>query len=790
MRRSIWAVVAGLALAVLAAALAAKIFGVPLAEERSGELPLWHLLRSCLPIATYILPGALTAILLAEARRIRGLPFWLAVGALLGALAFFTLVHGGHALEAVYLTSKKFLSLLTMGLLGGLFYWMIAGKKSGHLATALDYAGRGEGLDEHGLRKRCRWCFVTALLFGLLPLALLGWHMIYRPDPMLPASITAKAEIDGTQKLVDAGLTSAKLTIDNHIGRVTGTVADDTARASTFESAKTVLAPMVGIPGVVAVLQNDIVVSGSGLPASPAAALPAAEDVAAKAKAGGDAKRQAEERRLAEEAKRKAEEIRLAEEAKRKADEEAAAKAKANAEEEVRLAAEVKRKADEVAAKAKAEEEVRLAAEAKRKADEEAAAKAKAKAKAEEEVRVAAEVKRKADEVAAKAKAAEDARLAAEAKQRAEDQKRLEDELAAQKKADEAVRVAAEAEAERKAVEAAHKVEAEKLAAEAEAKRQADAMAAAKKLAEAQEKPAVVLPPVPAPVPAPQAASPLPAPNALCPGDFSELFKSGSVRFALRSSEIDSAAAEFLDRVAAVAKRCAGYSLSIGGHADRSGADSYNQQLSFERAVAVQDALVARGIAAERMEPDGYSSQRPYDPSISRSAYRLNRRVDLGASLTPAAKMPAKAADAMPAAAAVPEVKTATPPPALPADQCNGEFSRAFLADTVRFVGSSAIVDDSYADYLDHIATLAKSCPSHKLILGGHTDRRGAAAFNQKLSDERANAVRDALIDRDVPEGRISAAGYGGERPYDPGNSPEAYALNRRVDFGVAVQAH
>ena len=770
MRRSIWAVVAGLALAVFAAALAAKIFGVPLAEERSGELPLWHLLRSCLPIAAFILPGALTAILLAEARRVRGLSFWLGVGALLGALAFFTLVHGGHALAATYLTSRTFLSLLTMGLLGGLIYWMMAGKKSGHLATALDYASRGEGLDEHGLRKRCRWCSATALLLGLLPLALLGWHMIYRPEPMLPASIAARAEIDGTQKLADAGLVTAKLVIENHVGHVTGIAPDDTAKSKYFETATSVLAPMVGIPGVVAVLQNDIAVSGDGQPASPAVTLPTAEDVAVKAKAAEDAKRQAEERRLAEEAKRKAEEIRLAEEAKRKA--------------------------DEAAAQAKAGDDTRVAAEAKRKSDEEAA-KDKAKMKADEEVRLAAEAKRKAEDEAAKAKAAEDTRLAAEAKQRAEDQKRddqkrLEDELAAQKKADEAARIQAEAEAERKAVEAAHKAEADKLGAEAEAKRIADAIAAAKKLAEAQEKLAALPTPAPAavPTPAPQAALPLPAPDAQCPNDFSDLFKSGRVRFALRSSEIDSAAAAFLDRVAAVAKRCTGYTLSISGHADRSGAEGYNQQLSFDRAVAVQDALVAREIAAERIEPEGYSAQRPLDPSNSRSANALNRRVDLVASLTPAAKPPAKAADAMPAAAAAPEVKSTTPPPVLTADQCNGEFSRAFLADTIRFIGSSAIVDDSYADYLDRVATLAQSCPTHTLILGGHTDRRGSATFNQTLSQERADAVRDALVDRDVPEGRITAAGYGGERPFDPGNSPEAYAVNRRVDFGVAVQAH
>jgi outer membrane protein OmpA-like peptidoglycan-associated protein len=305
-------------------------------------------------------------------------------------------------------------------------------------------------------------------------------------------------------------------------------------------------------------------------------------------------------------------------------------------------------------------------------------------------------------------------------------------------------------------------------------------------LAEALEKAKAAPVPPPVPAPAPQASSPLSAPDAQCPGDFSDLFRSASILFALRSAEIAVSDAGYLDRIAALARRCAGYSLTIGGHTDRSGDDGYNQKLSHDRAQAVRDALVARGIAKERIDVQGFSSQRPFDTANNRAAFSLNRRVDLGASLTPASKVAAKPAEAAPAAAAPAPV---VPPSAMPIDQCNAEFSRAFLADTIRFSGSSAIVADNYADVLDRIAALALSCPTHNIMIGGHTDRRGSAAFNQTLSEERANAVRDALIDRDVPEDRITANGYAGERPFDPGNTSKAYALNRRVDFGVSVQA-
>jgi outer membrane protein OmpA-like peptidoglycan-associated protein len=737
MRRSVWAIVSGLVLAILAAAAVAKIFGLPLAAVRTSELPIWHLLRTSLPIAAFVLPGALTAILLAEARRVRGLYFWLFIGALLAALAFFTLVRGGGAAIPVPASMRSFMTLMGMGLVGGWVYWLLAGKKSGHLTTALAYASQGHGLDENGLRKRCRVCTAATLLLGLLPLALLGWHMIYKPSPMLPASILSKAELDGTQLLAKAGMPEHKFAIENYVGHVTGSAADDAARAKNFETAKTALKPMLGgngvLPSVVAYLQNDIVVAGAEKSAAPPApmASPNGDEIAAKIKADEDARLAAEE---------------------------------------------AKRKADEVAAKAKAQEEARLAAEeAKRKADE-----ATAKAKAEDEARIAAEdQKRKAEEAAAKAKAEEEARVAAEAKRKSDDAAA---EAAAKATADEVARLAAEAKAKAAAeAEAAQKAAAEKLAAEAEAQRLRDAAAAAKKLAEAQAQ--AKAKPVEPPAPVPAAAKPAtPSPEAQCASDFGDLFRSDTVRFALKSAKIDSRAGEYLDRIAATSQRCAGFSLSIGGHTDRSGVYVFNQYLGNQRAIAVRDALVARGVASERLDPKGYGSERPFDPANTRAAFLLNRRVDFGAAPTPPAKLTVQPAEAASAPASAPVI-------ALPVDQCNAEFNRTFLADTVRFVGSSSVVTDEYAGYLDRIAALVRSCATHKLVINGHTDRRGKAPFNQKLSVDRANAVRQALIDRGVPDVGLSANGYAGERPFDPGNSPEAYALNRRVDFGVSVQA-
>lgn len=714
MRRSVWSILAGLMLAIFGAAAVAKISGLPLSIPKTGEAAFVQFLRTVLPIAAFALPGALTAILLAEARRVRGLLFWVFAGAVLGALAYLTLPKvAADGLSAVQ-SPRALMTLLGMGGIGGWLYWWAAGRKSGVLAAAIARASQDHHLDEKGLHKRCRVCTAMTLLLGLLPLALIGWHLAYKPGSLSPAALMTEAEAMGTQRLIQSGLPAAKFSIDNHIGRISGTAADEAARTATFSKAKTVLAPMVGLPGVVAYLQNDIRVPD---------VAPAAKPVVADAVAGT----------------RKIKPAKPAD--------------------EKRLSAEAKRKAADTAAKAKAAEEERTATEAKRTADE-----AAAKARAIEEERALAAAKRKAEqELAAQAKNAEEALNAAKAKQRAEDEKRLTEDLAVQRKADEEKRVAAEAQAERAAVEAARKA------------------AAAEKVAAADLRPATV-----APKAAPEAPPrpPVATPAANCAADFSDVFLSSSVRFGLRSAALDKPAVDALDRIAAVTKRCAGYSVAIGGHADRTGSAAANAKMSESRALAVRDALVKRGIEAPRLIARGYGNQRPFDPANTRAAYSLNRRVDFGAALTPAPKSAGKAA-----AAASATVPMAAAIAAWPVAQCATEFSRFFRSEKIRFTGASAIVADSYADYLDGLARIALSCPAHKLSINGHTDRRGRAAYNQALSQERANAVRDALIDRDVPDTQLVANGYGGKRPFYPAKSRAAYAFNRRVDFGISLQS-
>lgn len=67
--------------------------------------------------------------------------------------------------------------------------------------------------------------------------------------------------------------------------------------------------------------------------------------------------------------------------------------------------------------------------------------------------------------------------------------------------------------------------------------------------------------------------------------------------------------------------------------------------------------------------------------------------------------------------------------------------------------------------------------------IAGYTDDVGSATSNQKLSEKRANAVRDWLIREGITPERIQAAGYGESNPIAPNNTPEGKQKNRRIEF-------
>jgi OOP family OmpA-OmpF porin len=84
---------------------------------------------------------------------------------------------------------------------------------------------------------------------------------------------------------------------------------------------------------------------------------------------------------------------------------------------------------------------------------------------------------------------------------------------------------------------------------------------------------------------------------------------------------------------------------------------------------------------------------------------------------------------------------------------------------------------------LDFVGQSLKENPTATVEVGGYTDDRGSAPYNQRLSLARARAVRAYLIQRGVAADQLTAAGYGETRPVASNATEEGRAQNRRVEL-------
>ena len=100
----------------------------------------------------------------------------------------------------------------------------------------------------------------------------------------------------------------------------------------------------------------------------------------------------------------------------------------------------------------------------------------------------------------------------------------------------------------------------------------------------------------------------------------------------------------------------------------------------------------------------------------------------------------------------------------------------------VNFEVDRSEVQSQYFDEIQEVADFMRQYPEVIVELEGHTDSDGTEEYNQGLSQRRADAVRQVLIDRFGIQGsRISATGYGESRPIASNNTPAGKAQNRRV---------
>ncbi|MEL6545031.1 MAG: OmpA family protein [Myxococcota bacterium] len=133
--------------------------------------------------------------------------------------------------------------------------------------------------------------------------------------------------------------------------------------------------------------------------------------------------------------------------------------------------------------------------------------------------------------------------------------------------------------------------------------------------------------------------------------------------------------------------------------------------------------------------------------------------------------------------------------PDVPGTKANGCPRRVLVVKTdtkieikkqINFVSGKADIRGRLSfEILDQVAAVMVSNPKLRIVIEGHTDDRGSADYNLRLSDDRANSVRDALIERGVGSSRMDAIGYGEAKPISSNRTRQGRAANRRVEFNI-----
>jgi outer membrane protein OmpA-like peptidoglycan-associated protein len=103
-------------------------------------------------------------------------------------------------------------------------------------------------------------------------------------------------------------------------------------------------------------------------------------------------------------------------------------------------------------------------------------------------------------------------------------------------------------------------------------------------------------------------------------------------------------------------------------------------------------------------------------------------------------------------------------------------------AKTILFNSGKATFKEQTYPVLQNIASILKEFTTAKFMIEGHTDSDGSNALNQTLSENRAAAVKNYLIENGIAADRLQSAGYGETKPIDTNKTAKGKANNRRVE--------
>jgi outer membrane protein OmpA-like peptidoglycan-associated protein len=107
----------------------------------------------------------------------------------------------------------------------------------------------------------------------------------------------------------------------------------------------------------------------------------------------------------------------------------------------------------------------------------------------------------------------------------------------------------------------------------------------------------------------------------------------------------------------------------------------------------------------------------------------------------------------------------------------------------INFDNNSYLVKPEFYTEIKRIADFMEQYPETKVTIEGHTSKLGSKELNQKLSQNRAQAVKDILVNEfAIDKARVTAVGYGFARVLSEGDNEDIHARNRRVVAEINIE--
>lgn len=130
-----------------------------------------------------------------------------------------------------------------------------------------------------------------------------------------------------------------------------------------------------------------------------------------------------------------------------------------------------------------------------------------------------------------------------------------------------------------------------------------------------------------------------------------------------------------------------------------------------------------------------------------------------------------------------------TPPAARPAGAVSRAPQPVVFRTSVRFAFDRSVLDSHSRAELDKfVASVGRDIASSDVVVDGYTDSVGTSDYNQRLSQRRAQTVRDYLVTKGAPTARVSASGHGEADPESTNATAQGRSVNRRASVVVTPE--